>query len=744
MKLLTHLLRCWGFFQKFYPGTFSQKIFGMVLKFLEMKKVFSYVTGGRFATQPTKDISYKELLELFTKDESIRNSIHEIQNLNRQGKETEAKELKNKLPYFLTAGVFTYRNDASLKTETYTYLVGIDIDKKDNPNVDWVELRQNLISIPSVVFVVTSPRGKGLKGMIRLKEGAYEPSQQYEICKHIVYPYLENILGVELDNRQAPLSQPFYLTHDKNLWHNKNPEELDINYNNLPVETIISNTYKKPQSEKLKNILEIIEGCENGKWDIITRSSYLIGGLVAGKILTKEKEVLQALLSAAEKNPFIEDMAHAKNSIIKSFNNGKSVPISQNMLLASEANKVVEKIFQKILAGDSILTYSDKYIMVGDDFFELANGRMYPRKEKTITLKHTAGILPYIKKYTEFVNEPDFINPQKDFDNNYNIAGELKYKPSSGSIDTTTEFLTHFFVDDKTDHFELGLDYLQLLYTKPKQKLPILCFVSYARETGKTTFLNWLNEIYGNNMAIIDNNAITSGFNAHWVSKVIIAVDESHLKDTERLKLLCTQKKAHIDEKYQSIHETEFHGKLILCSNNEDNFAFVEGQENRFWVRKLYNPKNKKVRIEEELKKEIPAFLEFLNNRQIVNQESTRLWFDEEVYTTDALLKVKEGSKSELHHELNSIIFELFLENDNLTSFKATPTDFLDKLDARNFRSTSTKQIATSFRRDCQLEEPEKLESYIPFGTNEEFELVCKEDKIRGKAYLFTKSQFVK
>jgi len=41
------------------------------------------------------------------------------------------------------------------------------------------------------------------------------------------------------------------------------------------------------------------------------------------------------------------------------------------------------------------------------------------------------------------------------------------------------------------DQIELGLDYLQLLYQKPVQILPIVCLVSKERSTGKTTFPKW-------------------------------------------------------------------------------------------------------------------------------------------------------------------------------------------------------------------------------------------------------------
>jgi hypothetical protein len=39
-------------------------------------------------------------------------------------------------------------------------------------------------------------------------------------------------------------------------------------------------------------------------------------------------------------------------------------------------------------------------------------------------------------------------------------------------------------------NYELGLDYVQLLYQQPAQKLPILCLVSKENNTGKSTLEN--------------------------------------------------------------------------------------------------------------------------------------------------------------------------------------------------------------------------------------------------------------
>ena len=79
------------------------------------------------------------------------------------------------------------------------------------------------------------------------------------------------------------------------------------------------------------------------------------------------------------------------------------------------------------------------------------------------------------------------------------------------------------------------------MYKNSIQILPVLYLVSKERETGKTTFLNWLKSIYEHNMTYNKNEDFRSQFNSDWASKLIIAVDEvllDKLEDSERIKNL--------------------------------------------------------------------------------------------------------------------------------------------------------------------------------------------------------------
>lgn len=122
------------------------------------------------------------------------------------------------------------------------------------------------------------------------------------------------------------------------------------------------------------------------------------------------------------------------------------------------------------------------------------------------------------------------------------------------------------------EQYELGLDYLQLLYLQPIQKLPILLLVSEERNTGKSTFLNFLKLLFQNNVTFNTNEDFRSQFNSDWAGKLLIVVDEVLLnrrEDSERLKNLSTTLSYKVEAKGKDRDEIAFFAKFVLCSNNE-------------------------------------------------------------------------------------------------------------------------------------------------------------------------------
>ena len=74
-------------------------------------------------------------------------------------------------------------------------------------------------------------------------------------------------------------------------------------------------------------------------------------------------------------------------------------------------------------------------------------------------------------------------------------------------------------------------------------RLPIILLVSEERNTGKSTFLNFLKAMFENNVTFNTNEDFRSQFNSDWAGKLLIVGDEVLLngrEDSERLKNLST------------------------------------------------------------------------------------------------------------------------------------------------------------------------------------------------------------
>jgi len=220
-------------------------------------------------------------------------------------------------------------------------------------------------------------------------------------------------------------------------------------------------------------------------------------------------------------------------------------------------------------------------------------------------------------------------------------------------------FLQHIF----GEQLNIGFDYLKLLYLKPTQILPVLCLVSKERNTGKTTFLNFLKAIYEENMTINTNEDFRNQFNSGWASKLIIGVDEVLLdrkEDSERIKNLSTTRTIKSEAKGKDKIEMQFFGKFILCSNNELDFIRIDRAEIRYWVRKVNKFHVEDAKLLDKLKPEIPALLQFLIDREFSIEYKTRMWFSADDIHTEALEKLKNANRSNIEQNMLLMLQDIF------------------------------------------------------------------------------------
>lgn len=331
---------------------------------------------------------------------------------------------------------------------------------------------------------------------------------------------------------------------------------------------------------------------------------------------------------------------------------------------------------------------------------------------ETIKQDHGKDHLSKIPKYDGFTCMPNHTNFKQEHLGFYNIYSPLGKQPKAGDVSLSLKFVKHIF----GTHYELGLDYLQLLYLKPIQVLPILCLVSKERSTGKSTFLKWLKEIFDNNMTYLTNDSFSSQFNADWANKLLICIDEVLFNKeelTERIKYLSTTNINKLEAKGKDKREVEFFGKFILCSNNEESFIKIDSNETRFWVNKVPVIENEDTHFLENLIKEIPAFIHFLANRKLSSKHLTRMWFTPQQIKTKALLKLVQNNRNRVEKELASILLSV-IERFDLEEVNLCPLDALLALNRTRVRTDLT-QLRRLLKKDWKLENQKNSNSYEKF-----------------------------
>ena len=358
------------------------------------------------------------------------------------------------------------------------------------------------------------------------------------------------------------------------------------------------------------------------------------------------------------------------------------------------------------------------------------NKSIVPWNKETIRDDHPEdkGFLKKIPKYDGFTCIPDHINFKQDINGFYNIYHPLSNQPEYGKLDHTMKFMKHIF----EDHLELGLDYLQLLYTKPIQILPILCLVSKERSTGKSTFLKWLKAIFENNLTYLTNDSFSSQFNADWANKLLICIDEVLFNKeelTERIKYLSTTNINKLEAKGKDKREVEFFGKFILCSNNEDSFIKIDADETRFWVLKISSIKKENIDMFSSLKKEIPAFMHFLLYRKLSTSNQTRMWFTASQIKTKALIKLVQNNRNRVEKELANILMSI-MEKYELNEVNLCPIDAVNIL-SRTRVKTDVTQMRRILKRNWGLTNQKNSNLYQKYTLWSDGDIVGKEAKGR-------------
>ena len=317
---------------------------------------------------------------------------------------------------------------------------------------------------------------------------------------------------------------------------------------------------------------------------------------------------------------------------------------------------------------------TDRYVRVRTDYYKIVEKPMTDgtRQQQLIKWKyafikadHGREYAEEVPCYDDFITFPDNINPQQVVDGKFwNLYHPMKFKPEPGEFPNIDKLMEHIFGEQK----ELGYDYLQLLYTNPQQKLPIIVLVSRERNTGKSTFMHFLHLWFGDNVTFNTNEDFGSQFNADWAGMLLICVDEALLSKreySERIKNLSTARFYKIEAKGKDKIQQEFFAKFVFCSNNVDKPLIIDPGETRYWVREVPKLESDDVNFLSKVKKEIPYLMyHLLNEREMSVGNKGRMYFDPAILFTPALQRIMMNSRSQVEAAIYDLCDDILSSTD--------------------------------------------------------------------------------
>ena len=132
----------------------------------------------------------------------------------------------------------------------------------------------------------------------------------------------------------------------------------------------------------------------------------------------------------------------------------------------------------------------EEFIRVGTTLYKIVN---QPRMDggcvkkriawnaETLRQDYGKDYMATVPKYDGFCTVPAHVDYKPVIGKFLNLYEPISHVPVQGDFPCIRSLVEHIF----GEQYELGMDYLQLLYLYPVQKLPILLLVSEERNTEK-------------------------------------------------------------------------------------------------------------------------------------------------------------------------------------------------------------------------------------------------------------------
>lgn len=413
---------------------------------------------------------------------------------------------------------------------------------------------------------------------------------------------------------------------------------------------------------------------------------------------------------------------------------------------------------------------------VGDEFFleETVPGAVRSRRtlihlnEGTCSKLFEKGFHKHVSHHKAFCNVPNHFDYRQIIESDgskyYNRYFPFPHEPKPGKFDNILKLVKHIFGEhqvpiyqsnETTLAYQIGLDYIQLLLTRPTQILPVLCLYSPENNTGKSTFGALLMEMFGDNSIQIGNQDLQSEFNEQYADKLLAICEETLLerkKDAERIKAMSTSDQISVNPKGQKQYTIDFFCKFVFTSNNI-RMVYVNKHDERFWIIRVPVLTKDDPDFKTKMKEEIPAFINYLKDRDLVSKKSSRMWFHASMLRTPVFDEVVRVNEPGAATDLRESIRELFIQSGtDCTKIKMTLKEIRDEFFGGKTSTTWIQEILKDYL-DVDLARDENGAAVFERGkypfwektqsSDGASEIRMIEKPYRGRPYIFRREKFV-
>ena len=532
-----------------------------------------------------------DLMQLYDRIKNNKAASH-ISKLTYGSK--QYNEVKKQQPYITPHGVFDYRSNKGLK-KLNCYLL-IEIDKKDNRNIDPEQLISKLLSDIYIKFLFRSFSGYP-KWMVEIDK--LDQKNFNAVVKELT-EYFETNYNVKVDSSQSKIAQPCSLPYDPNAYYDFN-DEKDIY---KPTFKYLNQSVKKSRKPvgneninplaALYEVVKMIEWDEGTVYEEGTRHNFIFSLAWRANAYGISEEDLTTLLQKEYSGYDAPDVGGDKTveSVYENYteSHGKKKFLKHTQHKAEHIVKRYELAFinnyfyqytgcyWRQLNEDEVkkLIYSFLNEVFTFNITPHIINSIYDISKRVAHVEEPDLCTYYLNFYNGILQLTDFTfrghdNDSKQFYMRYIIPGE--YDQNSSTPSNFINFLYQLFEhdhdkDEKITFLQEFLGYC-LTFDVSYQTSVIL---QGSGSNGKSLLLDVIAKIIGNeNIARIDVPDLDNDFSRiklmNKTMNICSDIDFNKRVPEEHLKKLIHGDRISASEKYMPV--TEFHptAKIVMVAN---------------------------------------------------------------------------------------------------------------------------------------------------------------------------------